>query len=328
MTDRSPIPPINVKKEVLDAEKRIRKYIRETPLEFSPYLSQLGKSNVFLKLENIQLTGSFKVRGALNKLISLSKEERAAGIITASSGNHGLAVAYALKTLGGKGRVILPDYTVKTKINALQYYNISISFHGSDCEETEAFARTTALDNNQIFISPYNDPQIIGGQGTIGIELMRQLENIDVVFVAVGGGGLASGLAGYLKSVNENIKVVGCLPQNSPVMYESIKAGRIITMESKPTLSDGTAGGIEENAITFNLCKTYVDDFVLITESEIKEALVLMLDKHHLLMEGAAGLVVAAFLKKKKQFKKKNVVLIICGANIGLTTLKGILCVA
>ncbi|MFX1252523.1 MAG: threonine/serine dehydratase [Promethearchaeota archaeon] len=326
MTDRSPIPPINVKKEVLDAEKRIRKYIRETPLEFSPYLSQLGKSNVFLKLENIQLTGSFKVRGALNKLISLSKEERAAGIITASSGNHGLAVAYALKTLGGKGRVILPDYTVKTKINALQYYNISISFHGSDCEETEAFARTTALDNNQIFISPYNDPQIIGGQGTIGIELMRQLERIDAVFVSVGGGGLISGIAGYLKSINKDIEVIGCLPENSPVMYESIKAGEIISMESKSTLSDGTAGGIEPNAITFDLCKAYVDDFILVTESEIKEALKLILEKHHLVIEGAAGVAVAAYLKKKEQFEDKNIVLIICGANISVDTIKEILC--
>jgi threonine dehydratase len=199
VTDEGFNLPINIKKEVLDAEKRIRKYIRETPLEFSPHLSQLGKSNVFLKLENIQLTGSFKVRGALNKLISLSKEEKEAGIITASSGNHGLAVAYALKTLGGKGRILLPDYTSKTKIAALQYYNIPITFYGSDCEETEVFARKTALNSNQIFISPYNDPQIIGGQGTIGIELMRQLERIDVVFVSVGWGGLIYGIAGYLK---------------------------------------------------------------------------------------------------------------------------------
>ncbi|MFX0090648.1 MAG: threonine/serine dehydratase [Candidatus Hodarchaeota archaeon] len=319
---------INVKKEVLDAERRIRKYIRETPLEYSPYLSKLEVNNVFLKLENTQITGSFKLRGAFNKLLSLTEQEKTNGIITASTGNHGLAVAYALKTLGGRGTIFVPENSSRSKLEALRHYDVSIEFYGKDCEETETFARATAQNHNQIFISPYNDPRIIGGQGTIGIELMRQLENIDVVFVAVGGGGLASGLAGYLKSVNENIKVVGCLPQNSPVMYESIKAGRIITMESKPTLSDGTAGGIEENAITFNLCKTYVDDFVLITESEIKEALVLMLDKHHLLMEGAAGLVVAAFLKKKKQFKKKNVVLIICGANIGLTTLKGILCVA
>ena len=269
---------VDVKKEVLLAEKRIKEYIRETPLEYSPYLSKLCKCNVFLKLENLQLTGSFKVRGAMNKLLSLTKKQRMNGVITASSGNHGLGIAYALKTLNYPGTIFLPKNTFKTKIEALKYYNVPIKFYGTDCEKTELYARKTANKNNQVYISPYNDPQIIGGQGTIGVELEKQLKNIDYILASIGGGGLISGIAGYLKSMDKNVRVVGCLPKNSPVMYESIKAGKIISMKIKSTLSDGTAGGIEPNAMTFELCKKFIDEYTIVTENEIKKAIKLILE--------------------------------------------------
>ena len=317
---------MDVKKEVLAAEKRIRKYIRETPLEFSPYLSDSCNCNVFLKLENLQLTGSFKTRGAFNKLLSLSKKEKEKGVITASTGNHALGVAYALKTLGYKGTIYLPTNTSKAKIEALSYYDAPLKYHSTDCVETEVFARMTADKNNQVFVSPYNDPQIVGGQGTIAVELIKQLQKNDYVFVPVGGGGLISGIAGFLKSKNKNIKIIGCLPKNSPVMSESIKADKIIDMDIKPTLSDGTAGGIEPDAITFDICKKYVDDYVLVTETEIKKAIKLVLEKHHLVIEGSAGVTVASFLKEKRRFKGKNVVLVICGQNISMDKLKPIIC--
>ncbi len=316
---------MNVKKEVLAAEKRIRKYIRETPLEYSPYLSNLCKCNVYLKLENLQLTGSFKARGAMNKVLSLTKKQRERGVITASTGNHALGVANALKTLNCKGTIYLPKNSSKSKINALKYYSVNLKFYGTDCDDTEAYARRIANKNNQVYISPYNDRNIIGGQGTIGVELKNQLKKIDYVFASIGGGGLISGIGGYLKLVDKKIKVIGCLPRNSPVMYESIKAGKIIDMKIKPTLSDGTAGGIEHGSITFELCKKFVDDYILVNENEIKKAIKLILRKHHLVIEGAAGVTVASLIKEKNKFKNKNIVLVICGGNITLDKLKDIL---
>jgi len=317
---------IDVRNEVLEAEERIRSPIRKTPVDHSPFLSQKGKCNAFLKLENLQITGSFKLRGALNKLLSLSKERLKKGVITASSGNHGAAFAYIVQKHGWKGIICVPENTSKSKIEALRLYGADIHFIGNDYIQTELYAIETAQKKGYEFISAYNDPKIIGGQGTIGIELSEQLNKIDVVFVPLGGGGLISGVAGFLKAVNNNIKIIGCQPKNSPVMYESIKAGRIIEMDSKPTLSDGTAGGIDKDALTFDLCRKYVDDYVLISEKELKEAVRLFIEKHHMIIEGAAALSVASFLKIKQKLKGKNVVLIISGAKISIDKLKEIIC--
>ena len=315
---------MNVKEEVLEAEKLIRTHIRETPLEYSPYLSDIGQCQAYLKMENIQLTGSFKARGAMNKLLSLPQGIE---ITTASSGNHGLAVAFSLNKLGGTGTIYLPTNTTPVKIEKLRNYDVQLEFHGTDSVEAEIFAKNIAKQKKMVFISPYNDPKIIGGQGTIGLELTRQLAEIDAVLVTIGGGGLIAGIAGYLKEVNPSVDIVGCLPENSAVMYESIKAGKIlIDMRSKPTLSDGSAGGIEPDAITFELCQRYVDHFILVNEEEIAQAILLMLEKHCMVVEGAAGVTVAGFLKEKDRFNGKNVILIICGGNISFFQLKEIIC--
>lgn len=319
------VATMDVKEKVVKAEKRIRPHIRRTPLEFSPYLSKLCNSNIYLKLENEQLTGAFKIRGAMNKLLSLSEEEKERGIVTASSGNHGLAVAYSLKKLGIKGTIFLPENASRAKVEALSYYDAPVEFYGTDCVETEAYARKEAEERGMIFIPPYNDPEIIGGQGTIGFELLEELPEVDAVLVPVGGGGLISGIGGYLKEEKKKIRVFGCQPLASPVMYESVKAGRIIEMKSEETLSDGTAGGIEPGAITFDLCKKYVDDYFLLTEEEIKEAIYLILEKHHKVIEGASALPVAALLKERKRFKNQNITLIISGSNISIEKLKEII---
>jgi threonine dehydratase len=312
-------------KEVLKAEKRIRTHIRETPVEYSPFLSQLGDCEVYLKLENIQLTGSFKLRGAMNKLLALDQSQREKGIITASSGNHGMAFAYLTKAFDFKGTIFLPKIASNTKIEALREYGAEIRFYGDDCVKAEMQARTTAEREGLTFMSAYNDLQVLAGQGTIGLELERQLKSIDAVIVPVGGGGLISGVAGYLKSRREFIEIIGCQPHNSCVMYESIKAGRLLDLESKPTISDGSAGGIEPGAITFALCRDLVDSWVVLSEEEIIGAIKLILRKHYLLIEGAAALGVAAFLKDKKRLKGKTVVLVITGKKISLETLKEIL---
>ncbi len=310
--------------EALAAENRIRPYIRETPLEYSHYLSRLGGCRVYLKLENIQRTGSFKFRGAANFILSLSPGEVQQGLITASTGNHGAAFAEMMEILGCRGVIYLPENASKGKIDALRFYgaNVQLKFMGQDCEVAENTARAEAERNNQVFISPYNHPRIIGGQATVALELKRQLPRIDAVFVPVGGGGLIAGIAGYLKEVDKTIHCIGCQPERAPVMYESIRAGKIVETESRPTLSDATAGGIEKGAVTFDICKEYVDDFVLVSEEEIAHSIRLMLEHHYMLIEGAAALSVASFIKTDGRFRDKTVVLIITGKKITLDKLK------
>lgn len=316
---------MNLHTEASQAEQRIRPYVRETPLDHALALSEMGQSNVYLKLENLQHTGSFKLRGAMNKLLSLSPEQRAQGIVTASSGNHGAAVAYGLKRLGLPGQIFVPETASPVKVAMIRRFGAQVHHYGHDSGLTELYARDYAGQHGLVYISPYNDEQIIAGQGTIGVELARQLGQIDAVFVTIGGGGLISGIAGYLKAVNPGVTIIGCLPENSPVMAESIKAGKIIELESQPTLSDGSAGGIEPGAITFELCQKWVDDYVLVSEEEIKAAMRLVIESQHMLIEGAAGVAVAAYLKTAERFRAQNVVIVICGANISLETLKSIL---
>jgi len=316
---------MNLNQLAQEAEARIRPHIRSTPLEFSPYLSQLANCKVYLKLENIQISGSFKLRGATNFFLSMTDAQKQQGVATASSGNHAAAVAYLLDKFNVPGIIYLPDYASPAKVAELRLYNVELQFHGSDCIDTENHARQQAQKNNQSYIPPYNDPLIVAGQATCGVELTQQLPELDTVLIPVGGGGLASGIAGYLKSQNPNTEIIGCQPENSAVMYESVKAGRILDLPSQPTISDGSAGGIEADSITFELCQKYLDEFILVSEQEIINALKLLIEKHYLLVEGAAALSIAAFLKEKQRFENKTVALIISGKKIAFDTLKQIL---
>ena len=316
---------MNVYEEVLQAEQRIRSFVRETPLDYSLALSQSCDAEVFLKLENLQHTGSFKVRGAMNKLLSLTPEEQLRGVVTASTGNHGAGTAFGLRALQLHGTIFVPETASPTKVAAIQRYGVRIEKYGADCLETELYAQAYAREHDLTYISPYNDPQVVGGQGTIGVELLRQLEKIDAVFVSVGGGGLISGIAGYLKHVLPDVKVIGCLPENSPEMALAVKAGHHVQIEPTPTLSDGTAGGFEPGAITFELCQRLVDEYVLVREEEIAVALRWMLETHHQLIEGSAGVALAGFQKLYEQHEGQNVVIVLCGANISLKTLRQIL---
>ena len=317
---------MDLSEQIIHAEQKIRPYLRETPLEYSYILNKMTGCKVYLKLENIQITGSFKARGSLNKILSLNKSNPAAKIITASTGNHALGVANALVVVNKEGTIYLPHGASSAKVEAIKMRGIPVEFYGNDSEETELYARKLAEDTNQIYVSPYNDIDVIAGQGSIGVELYRQLPTLDTVFVTIGGGGLISGVATYLKSVNPNIKVVGCLPENSPVMYECIKAGKIFKVAEKPTISDGSAGGIEQGAVTFDICRQFTDDYILVSEEEIINAMRLILRHHHLVIEGSAGVAVAAMLKQKEQYKGKNVAVIICGGNVSETVLQKIIC--
>lgn len=311
--------------DIVLAANRIARHIRETPLDHSPFFSGLTGINVFLKLENLQFTGSFKLRGAFNKLLSLTPGERAAGCVAASSGNHGAAVAFAMSKLGTQGVIFVPEGTSTTKVDSIRRAGGDVRFFGTDGLDTELHAREYAAENDMSYLSPYNDEVVIAGQGTCGLEIARQLPHVDVIFIAVGGGGLISGVGSFLKSVSPSISVVACQPAASAVMTNSVRAGKILEMPSGPTLSDGTAGGIEAEAITFNLCRAIAKDYVLVSEEQIAGAMREFIDAHHMLPEGAAGVALAALKIRAEQYKGKNAVVIICGGNVSRETLKNVI---
>ena len=311
--------------DVLASYDRSKNYIRKTPLDHSPSLSELINGEVYLKLENVQKTGSFKFRGAISKITSLSSDQRNKGVVTASTGNHGAAVSLAMKILDVNGKIIVPKNIARNKLENIKKLGGIVEFYGKDCIESEFRAQEISKESGSAYISPYNDPDIVTGQGTIAVELDNQLNNIDEVIVSVGGGGLISGIGGYLNQVQPKAQMVACSPKNSCVMYESLNAGRILDLPSKQTLSDGTAGGVEEGSITFDICKEIIDDFVLVTEREIASGIRTAINDDHQLIEGSAGAAIAAFFKRKNTLIGKRVVIIICGGNINSTTLHKVL---
>ena len=307
---------MNLVREIVAAERRIRPIVRETPVDFSHTLSARSSAQVYLKLEHLQHTGSFKLRGAVNKMLSLTKAARRSGVIAASTGNHGMAVSYAACELGTKATIYMSPGVAKVKLDMIRALGGKPVFYGKNPVDAESRAREVAERSSVPFISPYNDEDVIAGQGTLGVELHRQIENVDAVFVSVGGGGLISGIAAYLKSKQPRVKIIGCWAKNSCVLYQSLRAGRIGVFPEKPTISDGTAGGVEPGAITFELCRSLIDDTVLVTESEILRAMKLILRGDRWLVEGAAGVAVAGFLKQQRKFAGKKVALVLCGRNI------------
>ena len=311
--------------EVIKAYNRSKSSIRKTPLEHSPYLSNLIDGNVYLKLDNIQKTGSFKFRGAVSKMTSISATEKEKGVVTASTGNHGAACSLAMSLLGIDGKIVVPTIVHKNKVNNILNFGGKVEYHGDDCLIAEERAQEISKTTGATYISPYNDPAIICGQGTMGYEIDQDLKNIDSVFVSVGGGGLISGVGGYLKSVQKNVKMVAVSPKNSCVMYESIKAEKQLDLPSDPTLSDGTAGGVEMGSITFELCQRIIDEFILVTEDEIADGIRIGVEKHHQLIEGAAGAAIAGFMKQKDKLNGQTVVIVMCGGNISSEVLKSIL---
>lgn len=306
------------------AAQRIRPHVNETPLLPSPHLSELTGASVFLKLENRQITGSFKLRGATNKLLSLSEDERNRGVIAASTGNHGLAVAHAAARLGVDATIFMPESASPRKVAKLRELPVELRFIPGDALNAETSARRAADESGRVFVSPYNDPEIVAGQGTVAVEMLAQQPDLGALFVAVGGGGLIGGIGSYCKELpgfpkpgsSSEIRVVGCLPENSPVMLESVRAGRIVEMEGLPTLSDGTAGGMEAGSITFDLCRAVVDEWLTVSEAEIGAAMGLVYRESGEVIEGAAGVAVASLLKSGPRFAGQSVGVVICGGNI------------
>ncbi len=321
---------LNIRSAVEEADQRIRPHVLETQLRRSDHLSRLTGANVLCKLENLQVTGSFKARGAANKIASLTAEQRIRGVVTASSGNHGAAVAAMLARSGGRGIVYVPTTTPQVKIDAIRDYGAEVRFHSDDSGETEIFARAYAEAEGLAYVSPYNDLAVIAGQGTIGAEIERQAPDTDMIVVSVGGGGLISGIAGFLKGRNSGVKIIGASPRNDHAMLCSVRAGKVVAhADAQPTLSDGTAGCVEPGAITLPFCRELVDDWVLASEEQIADAMRRYMTYDNQLIEGAAGVAIASLLNiaatQPKSVKDKTIVVIICGARIDLSKLAKIL---
>ena len=312
-------------KNVFQAYFKIKNYVRKTPLDFSPILSNVAKANVFLKLENYQVTGSFKIRGALNKIIKNLNRAKKRGVITASTGNHGLAVAYASKIFNVKSKIIVATNVSKVKLNKIKQYGSEIVFHGKDYDEAEEYAKKLAEQESLIYISPYNDLDIIEANATIALETFTDNPDIDTFIVPIGGGGLISGIAFLSKKVSKDIGVIGVQSENSPAMYESIKKGKIVKVPLKPSLADGLHGNVEENSITFDFVQKYVDEIILVSEEDIRQAIKFSLEKLGILIEGSAAVTIASILNKKWKSSGKNVCLIISGGNIDIQYVKEVL---
>jgi len=311
-------------REVERAEARIRAHVRRTPVEPSPWLSA-GEVDAHLKLECQQRTGSFKLRGALSKLTALTAAELARGVVTASTGNHGAAVACGARTVGTRALVFAPRSADPVKLEGVRALGAELRVAGDDCVDAEAAARAWAETEGWTYVSPYNDPLVVAGQGTLGLELAQQFERLDALYVSVGGGGLIGGVGGALKALGSELEVVGCSPANSAVLCRSLEAGRIVEEESLPTLSDGTAGGVEADSITFELCAEVIDRFVLVEEDEIAAAMRGVLRHHNATIEGAAGVAVAALSRDRELLAGRTACAVLCGANVAPEVLRRVL---
>ena len=298
------------------ASKLIGNLVERTPLIYSQYFSRLCNGEVYLKLENRQITNSFKIRGALNKMLNLSPKQRKRGVVTASAGNHAQAVAIAAEKLRIPARIVVPRNTPKIKIERIKQYNVELQVVGEIYDEAEQTAIELAEKEGLIYISPYNDRFVIAGQGTIGLEILEDLGFLNTIVVPVGGGGLISGIALAVKSLKPEIEIVGAQSIASPVMYESMKAGKIISMEVEESIADGLHGGIESQSITFDIVQEYVDEILLVEEKTIKKAIYLLAEKENQIVEGAGATPIALLLEQGEKFKGKRVVAILSGGNI------------
>ena len=290
--------------------------MRETPVE----LAHLPEP-VWLKLEHLQHTGSFKFRGACNKIALLTGEQAATGVIAASNGNHGIGVAAAARARGISAEVFVSSQVAPAKAQRIEAFGARLRRAGDDPLTAELAARRAAEESGRVFISPYNDLDVAAGQGTIAVELVRQIPGLDAVFVAVGGGGLIAGIGSYLKDVSPRTEIIGCWPENSPVMLRCMEAERIVDVPEQPTLSESTAGGLESGCVTLEPCRRVIDRSVLVSEDEILAAMRLLLHTEHWVVEGAAGVALASFRKEAEQYRGKCVAVLLCGRNLSASVL-------
>jgi threonine dehydratase len=308
---RQTVTPADVERAAGD----LRAYLSPTPLQFSRAFTDKARCHVHLKIESIQPIRAFKVRGALNKLIRLPKAGRAAGVITASAGNHGLGVAYAAAAFNVPATVYVPETANVFKVEAIRRLGARVVAAGRNYSGANAEALSAQRESGAVFVHAYDDPDVVAGQGTIATELLADLEDFDSVLVPVGGGGLIGGIALYLKARKPGVRVIGVEPRGADAMYRSLKAGSIITLDKVTTIADGLAASAPGH-LTFELARRYVDEVVLVEDSEMLRAIRLLFEWEHLLAEPAGAAALAALLYHHRPAPNERVVVILSGGNV------------
>lgn len=306
------------------AQEKIKYSIKRTPLMECPTLSNEFDGKVFFKMENLQKTGSFKIRGALNRISNLNKEEKKRGVIASSAGNHAQGIALGATAQGIKSIIVMPKTAPIAKVVATKDFGGSVVLHGEIYDDAYAKALEMQQRTGAVFLHPFDDEDVISGQGTIGLEILEDEKDIDTIIVPVGGGGILAGIATAVKTLNPNIKVIGVEAENAASMKAALARGKVCEIMTNPTIADGIAVKRVGDK-TFELVKQYVDEIVTVSEIEIAEAILFLLEKSKVVAEGAGAVAVAAILSKKIDCKNRKVCGVISGGNVDINLVERIL---
>ncbi|VYT64226.1 threonine ammonia-lyase [Clostridium tertium] len=309
-------------KEIKKTRENIKDIINKTPLLYSNIFSSLNNCSVYMKCENLQVTGAYKIRGALNKIRSLTEDEKSKGVVCSSAGNHAQGVAYASNLLGVEATIVMPKNTPYLKVHSTQEFGGNVVLHGNCYDDAFLKAKSLERDNNSVFIHPFNDMEVIYGQGTIALEIFEDLENVDVIICPIGGGGLISGISLAAKEINPNIKIIGVQAEGANAMEKSFNEGKLQSLDSVNTIADGIAVK-SPGELTYNIIREYVDEVVTVSDKEIAEAFLILCEKHKLLAEASGAASLAAL--KKLDLENKKVVSIISGGNIDMLTISSLI---
>jgi threonine dehydratase len=306
------------------AYARIREHIYRSPCQYSAGLSKMTGHEIFLKLDNLQRTGAFKERGALNKILTLTDDEKQCGVIAASAGNHAQAVAYHATLRGIRAQIVMPLATPLVKVSATRGYGADVVLHGANYDEAYVEAQRRCAEDGTTFLHPFDDAAVICGQGTMGIEMLEQQPDLEAVVIPIGGGGLASGVACAMKELKPGIRVIGVETERLPSMLRAVEAGRPVTLDPEATIADGIAVR-RAGDLTLPLIQKYVDEIVLVDEEEIAKAILVLLEQEKTLAEGAGAAALAALLQQKTSLVNKKTAVLVCGGNIDVTLLARII---
>ncbi|SHK08062.1 threonine ammonia-lyase [Desulforamulus aeronauticus] len=309
--------------DIYTARECLKGVIHHTDLVPNTTLSEMTGSDVYLKLENLQKTGSFKIRGAFNKICNLSSAEKQAGVIASSAGNHAQGVALAASTYGIRSTIVMPTCAPLAKITATKSYGANVVLHGNVYDDAYAKAMEIQKETGATFIHPFDDPYVIAGQGTIALEILDELPAVDAILIPIGGGGIVAGIAIAAKAIKPSVKIIGVEPANAASMRESSQAGKIITLSSANTIADGIAVKTP-GTLTYDIVKEYVDEFVTVEEDEIANAILILMERCKLIAEGAGAASVAALLNSKVNLPGKKIAAVISGGNIDVNMLSRI----
>ncbi len=311
--------------EIVQAKRLISDVVTKTPFVFAPLLSEKVDANIFLKNENLQLTGAYKIRGAFNKIASLSDEEKQRGVVAASAGNHAQGVGYSARHFGIKAVIIMPEATPLLKVTGTKDLGADVILHGDNYDEAYEFALKYAKENNLTFIHPFEDKKVIAGQGTVGLEMLDEINNLNTILVPIGGGGLITGIASAVNQIDPNVRVIGIVSKGAPAMYNSFKAKTILNSKGVRTIADGIAVR-DVSAQNLKNILELVDDVILVDDEEIATAVLFLMEKQKIIVEGAGATGVAAVMHKKFDFKKdENIGVVLSGGNIDVGMLSVII---